>query len=376
TADCTVFQCFDWLAAWQRHVGARTGTTPVIVVGRQPSGEPLFIIPLAVSGGVLRRLTFLGREVGDYNAPLLAPDFTRVAGHDFRQLWDAITDTLQHDPQGRHDVLVLDKMPETIGAQPNPFLQLDVRPNPSGAYLTALTGDWDSFYAEKRSSSTRRRDRTKRKKLSDIGEVRMTTPEAPAAILATLERLIAQKRKAFQRMGVADMFARPGYVDFLRELASAPPSRRLAHVSSLDVGDTQAATNLGLVFRGGYYHVLASYDDGPLSRFGPGAAHLHELMAYAIGRKCAFFDFTIGDEPYKRDWADREIMLHDCVKPASLRGRAVAAPLDFARRVKRAIKQSPTLWPMVLRLRAALGDTKRRLKGQTTAPAAKADGDD
>src|SRR5665811_2193096 len=31
-ADGTVFQCFDWLATWQRHIGARNGVRPAIVV--------------------------------------------------------------------------------------------------------------------------------------------------------------------------------------------------------------------------------------------------------------------------------------------------------------------------------------------------------
>src|SRR5690348_1312994 len=29
-ADCTVFQSFDWVAAWQQHIGAPRGTVPVI----------------------------------------------------------------------------------------------------------------------------------------------------------------------------------------------------------------------------------------------------------------------------------------------------------------------------------------------------------
>ena len=34
SADCTGFQSFDWLAAWQRHVGDRRGARPVVAVGR------------------------------------------------------------------------------------------------------------------------------------------------------------------------------------------------------------------------------------------------------------------------------------------------------------------------------------------------------
>ena len=56
------------------------------------------------------------------------------------------------------------------------------------------------------SSETRRRDRTKRKKLAEFGEVRMVTPQEPAEIIRTLQTLIEQKSKSFARMGVANLF--------------------------------------------------------------------------------------------------------------------------------------------------------------------------
>jgi CelD/BcsL family acetyltransferase involved in cellulose biosynthesis len=57
-ADCTAFQSFDWLAAWQRHIGARNGVRPAIVVARDGAGAILFLLPLAVrSAGFARELT-------------------------------------------------------------------------------------------------------------------------------------------------------------------------------------------------------------------------------------------------------------------------------------------------------------------------------
>jgi CelD/BcsL family acetyltransferase involved in cellulose biosynthesis len=354
-AACTVFQSFAWLSTWQACIGTRTGVTPAIVIGRDAVGELLFVLPLATQRTRLaRQLTFLGRDLGDYNAPLLAPDFPRsAAAEDFGACWRKIGDLLARHPQHRHDVVVLDKMPNEIGSQANPFLQLAVAPNPSGAYLTALPEDWEAFYTAKRSSATRRRDRTKRKRLAESGEVRMVTAAQPEDVAGTLETLIAQKRKAFARMGVSDIFARPGYCEFFAELAVRAPG--LVHVSRLDVGPTPAAINLGLTFGGRYYHVLASYDDGPLSRFGPGAAHLHELMQYAIAQRCTHFDFTIGDEPYKRDWCDTEVALFDHIGAASARGWPIAGAMTARRRLKRFIKQSPLLWPALTRMRSVLG---------------------
>jgi CelD/BcsL family acetyltransferase involved in cellulose biosynthesis len=359
-ADCTAFQCYDWLSAWQRHIGARTGTTPVLVVGRH-AGETTMILPLAVTRRASgRQLAFLGRDLGDYNAPLLAFDFHRKFS-DFKPIWSDIRALLRRDAHYRHDVVLLDKMPERVGAQPNPFVQLEVGPHPSGAYLARLGDDWEAFYATKRSSATRRRDRSKRKRLAENGAVTLMTPVTQSDTVRTAERLIAQKARAFERMGVPDIFARPGYREFFMDIATNPATRSFAHVSSLNVGDVAAATNLGLCFRGTYCHVLASYDDGPLARFGPGAAHLHELMRYAIERGCTLFDFTVGDEPYKRDWCDVEMKLYDHVSTASARGLLAATVLSAFRSVKRAIKQSPRLWPSLLKLRAGVGSLRRRL---------------
>jgi CelD/BcsL family acetyltransferase involved in cellulose biosynthesis len=75
-ADGTVFQSFDWLATWQRHIGTLTGVTPAIVVGRDAGGI-LFMLPLATrAAGFARELAWLGSDLCDYNAPLLAQGFS------------------------------------------------------------------------------------------------------------------------------------------------------------------------------------------------------------------------------------------------------------------------------------------------------------
>jgi len=367
-AACTVFQTFDWLAAWHRHIGARAGIRPAIVVGRDQGGEILFLLPLAVRPGIVRRLTWFGDDLCDYNAPLLAPALSlRVDREHFLALWAEIRALLQRKPRLRHDIVQLDKMPAAAGDEPNPFLHLTVGLNPSGAHLTHLTGTWDEFYAARRSSATRRRDRAKLKRLGEIGAVRFVNPDSGEEIERTLETLFAQKTRSFARMGVANIFARPGYREFYLGVATA--LRELVHVSRLDVGSTWAATNLGLQFRGCYYHILASYDDGEVSRFGPGAAHLRDLMQRATERGCDRFDFTIGDERYKLEWSDTAIALHDHIAAASARGWPLVLAALAARRLKRAIKQNPAVWEKFKRIRAAFGWLPGRRKDADNAQA-------
>ena len=359
TADCTVFQTFEWLSAWQHHIGARAGVVPHIVTVRDANGTLLSILPLAsAQRGPLRELVWLGSELCDYNAPLVAAGFAQqLDAATFAALWRRIVQAVQM--RARCDIVRLEKMPATIGAQPNPMLALPTVLNPSGCYATKLGASWDKFYEAKRSAATRARDRSKRKRLAAHGQIQFATAADASEALSTLQVLIEQKSAAFARRGIGNIFSRAGYTEFYRDLATDPQTRSLVHISALRVGDTVAATNFALTFKERYYYVLSSYTDGEMARLGPGAAHLHELFRYAIERGFGVFDFTIGDEPYKRDWCDRAEPLYDMVAVISWRGLAAATPLLAFSRLKRAIKQNPRLWSLFSKARALVVSRKR-----------------
>ena len=169
--------------------------TPAIVVARDTTGAVLMILPLATRRlGPARELAWLGTELCDYNAPLLAPDFAKHAGPgEFSRIWQDVIRLLQSRAQTAFDMIRLEKMPETVRAQKNPMLELTTTLNPSGSYAAPLAPSWDLFYAAKRSSSTRRRDRAKRKKLSEFGEIKLVTAKLPAEALEILSVLVKQK---------------------------------------------------------------------------------------------------------------------------------------------------------------------------------------
>ncbi len=361
-ADCTAFQTFDWLATWQRHVGEREGIRPVIAIGRFGDGDIAFLLPLGiVPDRFARRLSWLGQELCDYNAPLLARDFSeRVTPERFLAAWQELQVQMRCEPLLRHDWFEFEKMPQKIGGQTNPFTYLGVTQNPSGAHLTQLGDDWEKFYNAKRSSSTRRRDRAKRKHMSQFGDVRFATATDAEDARRTLETLMDQKSRSLARKGIADIFAPPGHREFYLDLVSNPKTRHLVHVSRVEIGTDCAAANFGIIFGDCYYHVLASFVDTEVAHYGPGALHLRELMAYAI--KCGLkrFDFTVGDEPYKLEWSDTDLKLCDYAATVTWRGLPARWFSTVRRRVKRFIKQTPVLWKLASHARSAIGALSNR----------------
>ena len=372
-ADCTVFQTWAWLAKWQRHIGATEGTRPVVVTGRDAASALLFILPLAIERrGLVRRLTWLGGALCDYNGPMLGPDFTARVGGEFPTLWRRVLRAITERRDLRFDLIDLAKMTETVGAQRNPFFSLPVIANPSGAYVATLGQDWETFYAARRSGPTRKKERKQLKQLGEHGAIRFASAGGTPDADRILSVLMEQKSRSFARLGVANHLARDGHVAFYRDLVNDPEAR-FVHLSHLDVGDSVAASSIGLRFRDSYYLILSSYNDGPISRFGPGRADLHELIRFAIAEGFKRFDFTIGDEPYKRDWADIVVRPHDHLAGRTLLGHAVVGGTLAFREIKRTIKQTPVLWRAFSRLRSLKSALTGRARNQAASSEETAD---
>ena len=342
----TAFQNFLWLSAWQRRIGAHRGVVPAIIIGRGRDGTVIFAFALGIeTRGAIRRLTWLGSDQCDYNAPTLSKAFPQyVAPDEFSLLWERILTLLQTQAGHPIDVVDLAKMPEEIGGQANPLLALTTSPNPSGAYITALGDDWETFYAAKRSSQTRKKERRQLKHLAEFGAVQFVDVQDAQERRQTLELLFTQKSRALARMGAKDIFAAPEHRAFYADVLTDADNRDLVHVGRLDIGSKTVAIMVGLTAHGRFYLILSSYDDGDVSKYGPGRALLHELMRYAIARRFQCFDFTIGDEAYKLDWSDKRLVLHDHLAAITVRGHAAVALTTGLRAIKRFIKQTPALW--------------------------------
>jgi len=357
SAASTAFQSFDWLARWQRHIGSRQGTRPAVVLGRNAAGELLFILPLAIERRLVRQLRWLGGDLCDYHAPIIGKGLrAHLAAEGFVPLWHDILALLRTGSHFRFDLIDLQQMPETVGREVNPFVDLPVTLHPSGAHIATLSNDWEKFYAAKRSSASRKTERKKFKQMAERGEIGFTELDDGIGIRHTMDVLMAQKGRALARMGVENFLARPGYREFFLDLASDPSLGGFVHVGRMTVGNTIAATSFGLIHRDCYCLMLSSYDDGELAKFGPGRAHLHELLRRAIGRGLAYFDFTVGDESYKREWSDVELRLYDHTAAATLLGVPAAAMMTGYRRAKRLIKQTPALWRAFTAARGAVGE--------------------
>ena len=89
---------------------------------------------------------------------------------------------------------------------------------------------------------------------------------------------------------------------------------------------------------------------------------MYEFLLHAIDSGFTRFDFTIGDEAYKREWSDIELKLYDHLAANTVRGWAVVAMIAAFRKTKRFIKQTPPLWRAFSKARALAGWLSQRTR--------------
>ncbi len=131
----TIFQRYDWVDAYVRHVLPHEKARPAIVLGRL-EGRPAFVLPLAVARrGPVRVASWIGGKHSSYNFGLwsqeAAATMTRLpVGAIEKMLGDALD----------ADCAVLARTPKVHQGVPQPFAGLPASPSPTEGYSFGLGG--------------------------------------------------------------------------------------------------------------------------------------------------------------------------------------------------------------------------------------------
>lgn len=356
--ECFVFQSFDWASNWFRFIGRRKNLKPCITLLRTAQGEPVLLLPLAIEERVTRRaLVWIGGTLSDYLCPILGPGWEKSEySTDFAATWQSIRELLPD-----HDLISFDKQPAMLGESPNPFASLHNRLHPSEAHYAFLGASLDQYLRQRRSPRSLQTHRRKERRLAENGELEFVIARSDEGISAYLDTLFEQKRHSYRDLGVADVLSEPGCTDFIRYMTSRYPDT--IRLFALKLEGTTLSVLWGATFRNRFYHLFPSYARDRNSVYSPGNILLIRVFRWCIENGVDTYDFTVGDEEYKRHWCEHDLTLYDHVDPVTARGVPSALGLSAHASLKRLIKKSPRMTAFARQLRA-----KARLANWPTNP--------
>jgi len=337
------FQAYDWLATWQRELGARQGWEVCIVELSDVDDRTLMLLPLGLQRkNGIRFAGFLGGEITDYNAPLLRPDFDASA---FSVLWPVIIRLL-----GGVDVFRARRMPQHIEGITNPLAALHGMRHTEQAHAATLTSTYAEFQ-KARSAKMFADTRRQLRRLSELGTVKLLIDAPPEQRAAVTAGMALQKSRRWHETGSRDLFVEPGYLDFYQQLAAQGLSGGEIVVSALYVDDNLVATHWGMRYGQRFYWLMPGYQDGEWARYSVGRILLDAVVQHCIAEGMAVFDLTVGDEGYKMQWADHMLPLYAGQQGYSLRGKIVVALSEAYQQLRERARNNERMRNLVRRLR-------------------------
>lgn len=338
----TVFQRYDWVDAYSRHVMPHEHTRPAIVLGRL-DGEPAFILPFAISKvGPARIATWIGGRHSGYNFGLWHPRAVEAMaslGRDSieKMLAGALPDV---------DCALLARVPRIHDGMMQPLAALARRPSPTEGYSFALPEDFAATLKRADGSARGRKIRKKERYLADAGSLFYGTAQDTARAHAALDFFFEQKAGQLAEQGKVNGFAEPGVRNFFHDLIERSQGMQepLLEMTELSVdGKTRAAFGAG-IHRGrlnGYFMAFARDD---LERHSPGSVLLFRHVEECCARGLNAYDLGVGYERYKTQWCDIVHELDDVYAAFTSVGSAVVAMAQLGQAMKAQISRNASLW--------------------------------
>lgn len=336
----------DWIGAWVRNV-----PTDALFICIDRNGSSAIALALCVEqSGPFKIARFIGGPHANGNFPPVSvskmPDDECVA---------EIVRALRAE-RPDIDVLALERLVPEWGGVRNPLLALPHSISPNIALAADLSNGFDALVDKFSGAKRRKRHRYQTRKLQAIGALEHRRADTADEAARLMSAFVAMKRDRLKRLGVGNMFADEPIQRFFEDLFgraadSAPPKY---FIEALLVGGTPRAITGSS--RSGKRIIcdFAAVLDDELAPHSPGDYLFYLSLEAASRDRMTVYDFSVGDEPYKRSWCDIETQQWDVWAPLTARGRMLARLLAAKSRLKALIKRSPLLWRTLKSIRSRL----------------------
>ncbi len=302
--------------------------------------------------GRLLTIGFVDFGLSDANGPVLAADFS-VDATTWQPLWD---DLLRKLPSC--DAVVLDKLVCTIRGRPNPVIGIEtVRVQPYGTHAIDLARGIDDWRSNSLRASKRKSNDVGRRRLARRGRLDFVEAASQAEMQDLMTVLLDYRAQRFRALGREDVLQNPSFRQFVETLLSPPSPDVVPTLAALKVDGHPVAVAFGLRQHDHFYLSTFGFDPA-FSAGSPAFVLLEWMIETAAGKGLRWFDFTIGDEPYKAELGCTRAPLYSLICSRSWRG----LPLSTSFAAKRWLDKHPNLKSAVVRRRDAAAGSMQAIR--------------
>jgi CelD/BcsL family acetyltransferase involved in cellulose biosynthesis len=341
-----------WTEAWTQSANA-----DAILVSIRRSGRVAFVMVLeVVKAGLFTvgRFPSGGHANGNFIASAVADAITP---DEFGELRAEIA-------RARPDIdlLQLERQKPNFAGQENPLARFATMQSPNISLASDLTGGFDALLERMSGKRKRKKYRLQQRRLEAAGGHRWFKATTPAEVEYLISAFYALKAARFAKRGIPDVFGPPEVQRFFRKLfldalEHAPNPFELY---ALEVAGKLYNVKGFSRFEGGMVSEFCAMRDDEELGLSPGFYLDYQLMEQACTDGLTVYDFSVGEEEYKRSWCEVETWLFDISLPLTLKGRILASYQKTRADAVRRVKTNKRLWEFAKRLRTRVAGTQPR----------------
>lgn len=351
-------------ASWVSNWAIATSADIVVAMLSRDSRPALSLALEVVRHGPFKVARFTGGRHANGNFAAADPRaLPAIDGPAIRSMFKAIAKA-----RPDIDLISLERLLPDLDGIANPFAALPGFPSPNLALAVDLDGGFDALLSRASGKRKRKKHRSQTRKFEAVGAFRRIEARSREEVDRLLDAFLEMKEVRFAKMGIANVFGDSQVRRFFRALftdalAEERPSFLL---HGLDVaGKLRAVTGSS---RSGKRLIceFGAIAEDDLAFTSPGDFLFFDNIQEACELGFKVYDFSVGDEVYKRLWCDIETQHFEVLAPLTLKGRALATGLRQGARAKAFIKNNPPIWRLTKMLR-------RKAAGQALPAAAEDD---
>jgi CelD/BcsL family acetyltransferase involved in cellulose biosynthesis len=311
--DIFIFQRYSWNSYWYKIFCSFYNFYIVMV---QKEEIPVAILPFCINiSGPIKILQFIGGDQADYLTPILS-DNCIIPSSDWKKLLKIIPST--------YDIIQLDKIPEYIKEKRNIFLNI-IKAKHRGLSFGLKLPDNIFDFENGLRKSFKNDNKRNLKRLTELGEIKFEKVSCDLDKHSEFDRYIEisleQKARRIRNYMGNKLLEDEAVREFYRKSYSLLDTNIQLDYTILTLNSsTILATHWGFFDKYRYYFLFPTMEGRIWYRYSCGKILIDFLVKESIKNHRHYFDFTIGDENYKKDWCNHQIKIFTYQKSITFKG--------------------------------------------------------
>jgi len=193
---------------------------------------------------------------------------------------------------------------------------------------------WIDFYNSVLKNKRRYEVRKTLEELTKLGEFRVINKTKTEITEQDIEQIFGLYRKRWQDTWRKNLI-KPEYFEYQRKLLKSVDS---AYLSLAYLGDKLISFIFGFYKNGIFTDYIVAHDPQYLN-YSVGNLHISKIMEELFKNGLKLFDFSIGEEIYKRKWAKAETFNYDFLKTSKFNHQLIKLKIKLKNIIKIILKK-------------------------------------